>query len=456
MAVLLSVGAILVLFFAAVFLVGGLDAVNMVRHSVGRKASKPPARRASSSVMGLSVSRGSVQELDRPERRHRTGYSDGTFTAALEFDWGPQRSAGKNNRDGEVQRSSRAPPPPPPPPRSIPPEPDDTERVYTRPHSGVTGFGVESPSTRGGGPDNLEGTYTRPLGEVVAFRNESASIHTGRYGAHRFQIRPFDGVVGIGADMSSNRLGSHVAVRTHARPPGGVIGPGDELLLSSSRGPNGTERLYARPANGAVGVGTAGGVSDMPGRSDTYAAIPAHRRTQTSTAAVTGVGAGGPLANGTSEPVETEHDDGRGRKKAKCFGLGETVKRWASRLPLDKIKILVVVWQILTVFSGIAGVQFPASYATFLSWLNVVNLDIGQFFSASCLLPPVNFYARLLVSTLTPFLFAGGLMLTYRMAKRRAGIGSAGVTARRDAWSRHAAAGLLLTFLVRGFGRAKW
>ncbi|CAM9737553.1 unnamed protein product, partial [Laminaria digitata] len=113
-----------------------------------------------------------------------------------------------------------------------------------------------------------------------------------------------------------------------------------------------------------------------------------------------------------------------------------------------KLKILVVVWQILTAFSSITGVEFPASYARFLTWISVVNLDIGDLFSASCGLPSLNFYVRLLVSTLAPLLLMAVLVLTYRMAKRRAGLGRAGVIAKRDAWSRHVAAGLLLSFLV--------
>ena len=135
--------------------------------------------------------------------------------------------------------------------------------------------------------------------------------------------------------------------------------------------------------------------------------------------------------------------------KPKCCGVSVSIKAWASRLPLDKLKILVVVWQILTLFSSITEVEFPACYAIFLSWIDVVNLDIGHIVSASCILPSVNFYARLLVTTLAPLVLAAGLLLTYFVAKRRAGIGSAGVIARRAAWSRHVAAGLLLTFLVR-------
>ena len=79
----------------------------------------------------------------------------------------------------------------------------------------------------------------------------------------------------------------------------------------------------------------------------------------------------------------------------------------------------------------------------------MVNLDIGSIFSASCVLPSINFYLSLLATTLGPLVLTAVLVLTYHMAKARAGIGRAGVMARRAAWSRHVAAGLLLTFLVR-------
>lgn len=137
--------------------------------------------------------------------------------------------------------------------------------------------------------------------------------------------------------------------------------------------------------------------------------------------------------------------------KSKCCDFGVNIKRWGSTLPLDEFKILLVVWQILTDFSSITGVEFPGSYAKLLSLIGVVNLDIGRTFSASCLLPSVNFYARLLATTLTPLVLAAGMVLTYQMAKHRADIGSAGVVTIRAAWSRHVTAGLLLSFLV-GFG----
>lgn len=136
-------------------------------------------------------------------------------------------------------------------------------------------------------------------------------------------------------------------------------------------------------------------------------------------------------------------------QKSGCCGLGTKIKLCMSRIPMDKLKILVVVWQILTVFPSIAAVEFPPIYARFLTWIDVVNLDLGNILSASCLLPSVTHYERLLAITLGPFVVLLVLSVTFQMAKRRAGIGSAGVVARRAAWSRHMAAGLLLTFLVR-------
>ena len=192
-----------------------------------------------------------------------------------------------------------------------------------------------------------------------------------------------------------------------------------------------------RPSGASSGVGAGNGMSDFRGRQGIVAERPVIVHS-----AVAGAGAGGARGYRIAKlEAKSAWSD--------CCGRGDAIRRWGSRLPLGKLKILVLVWQILASFSSITGVEFPASYATFLAWVNVVNLDLGLTFSASCILPPVNFYGRLLVATLTPLVLAAGLVLTYRVAKRRADIGWAGVIARRDAWSRHVSAGLLLTFLVR-------
>ena len=140
-----------------------------------------------------------------------------------------------------------------------------------------------------------------------------------------------------------------------------------------------------------------------------------------------------------------------------CCGVGGKIKRWASKLPMDKLKILVVVWQILTVFPSITGVDFPSSYARFLSWIDVVNFDLASLFAGSCILPVLDFYQRLLLTTLAPLVLALLLACTYWMAvrrARRAGTGAASAMLRKAAWSRHMAAGLLISFLV-SLGRGR-
>ena len=204
------------------------------------------------------------------------------------------------------------------------------------------------------------------------------------------------------------------------------------------------DQTFTRALGTVAGVGAGANAFDRAGRplaSD--AGRLADRPPRPSAVAGAGAGVSGARLN---RGVGVEPDAGR---KAMCCGIGDKIKRLMSLLPLNKLKILVVVWQILAVFSSITGVEFPATYATFLSWISVVNLDLGSIFSASCVLPVVNFYDTLLLVTLGPLLLAGVLVLTYHMAKRRSGIGRAGVVARRAAWSRHVSAGLLLTFLVR-------
>ncbi|CBJ30764.1 Polymorphic membrane protein [Ectocarpus siliculosus] len=158
------------------------------------------------------------------------------------------------------------------------------------------------------------------------------------------------------------------------------------------------------------------------------------------------------MKSDASSDTDTEDDNAppmvRGGGQPGCCGHGEKIKRWAARLPMDKIKILVVVWQILSVFPSITAVDFPPAYARFLSWINMLSFDLEHVLSASCVFPVMDFYQRLLVTTLVPLGVAMVLVLTYWMAKRRAGSGSAGALGRRAAWSRHVAAGLLLSFLV--------
>ena len=204
--------------------------------------------------------------------------------------------------------------------------------------------------------------------------------------------------------------------------------------------PDDFEQRYAELLQATVGTGKLGGV-ETDRRSLTNPEVSSHPKDNCLNA--TGRG-DGEVHPGTGVGAEVTNGG-----QPTYSGFGDKVKRWVSRLPLDKLKIIVVVWQILTLSSSITGIEFPESYSKFLSWISVVNLDIGNIFSASCILPSVNFYVGLLVSTLAPLLLIALLVLTYQIAKYRAGIEESGEVARRAAWSRHMAAGLLLTFLVR-------
>lgn len=202
-----------------------------------------------------------------------------------------------------------------------------------------------------------------------------------------------------------------------------------------------TDWTFTRDLGRSVGVESGAQVSDEMGMSPPRnVGTPAGQ--QPGRSVVPGSSTGG-ARTATIEEVDASENG----EPAGC-AFGDKVKRFVARLPLNKLKILVVVWQILALFSGITGVEFPAAYSRFLSWISFVNLDIGRIFSASCVLPSANFYVSLLVTTLVPLVLALGLVLTYQTAKRRAGVGLSGVTARKAAWSRHMSAGLLLTFLV--------
>ncbi|CAM9779108.1 unnamed protein product [Ectocarpus sp. 13 AM-2016] len=112
------------------------------------------------------------------------------------------------------------------------------------------------------------------------------------------------------------------------------------------------------------------------------------------------------MKSDASSDTDSEDDHAppraRGGGQPGCCGQGEKIKRWAARLPMDKMKILVVVWQILSVFPSINAVDFPPAYVRFLSWIDMLSFDRGHVLSASCVFPVVNFYQSLLVTTLVP------------------------------------------------------
>ena len=296
----------------------------------------------------------------------------------------------------------------------------------------------ETAAGRGIAADFAPAFAQAPPPLVAALQDEEEGDHEAKDG---FRDDPHQRKVRVAPiDFSENgsvplRTATAMTVTTtNTRSHETAVGQGfgdDGLLLAHRTTASYGNRSVARPAAGAGGGREGGGGGGGEGGG---AAIPENGGVRRP-GEVGGQNEGGLSSSSSSS-------------SSRCCGLGDKIKRWAARIPLDKLKILVVVWQILTVFPSITGADFPASYARFLSWVDIVNLDVGAIFSGSCILPDVNFYQRLLLTTLAPLVLALVLVCTFQMAKRRAGIGSASVIAKRAAWSRHMAAGLLLTFLV--------
>jgi hypothetical protein len=91
-----------------------------------------------------------------------------------------------------------------------------------------------------------------------------------------------------------------------------------------------------------------------------------------------------------------------------AFGV---IKKLAS-LPWDKLRIPVVAFQIVTQFISITGLPLPNIYRKFLSWTDVFNLNLGWLLSLGCS-AQIDFYQKLLITTLTPFAAAAALMCTH-------------------------------------------
>ncbi|CAN0506184.1 unnamed protein product, partial [Ectocarpus sp. 12 AP-2014] len=135
--------------------------------------------------------------------------------------------------------------------------------------------------------------------------------------------------------------------------------------------------------------------------------------------------------------LSTQHEEGM----VGCF-----YRRVLKAVPLQALKIIVVMWQILTQFADAANATYPGVYQGFLSAIDVINFDLGYMLAAGCLWSDVDFHDRLLVSTLGPLLVAGFLALTYRIAIRRNS--TAGRAVVKKIRYKHLTALLLLTFLV--------
>eukprot|EP00903_Cladosiphon_okamuranus_P012633 g11819.t1 len=123
-------------------------------------------------------------------------------------------------------------------------------------------------------------------------------------------------------------------------------------------------------------------------------------------------------------------------------------RRVLQAVPLQALKIIVVVWQILTQFAAAANVTYPGVYQDFVSAVSIINFDLGSLLAAGCLWSEVDFHSRLLVSTVWPLVAVGFLTMTYWIAMRRVGTTADRPDVVEMIRRKHQTVLLLLTFLV--------
>ncbi|CAM9622136.1 unnamed protein product, partial [Laminaria digitata] len=68
------------------------------------------------------------------------------------------------------------------------------------------------------------------------------------------------------------------------------------------------------------------------------------------------------------------------------------------------------------------NVTYPGVYQTFLSGLDIINLDLGFVLSAGCLWSGMDFHDRLIVGTIWPLVVLGLLAITYAIALYRSSV----------------------------------
>jgi hypothetical protein len=90
----------------------------------------------------------------------------------------------------------------------------------------------------------------------------------------------------------------------------------------------------------------------------------------------------------------------------------QSIVQRAKQLPWNKLRIPIIVMQLLTQFISITGTQYPSICGDYLKWLDIINLDMSWLLSAGCILQ-VSFYSKLLITTLAPIVVAAILSLLY-------------------------------------------
>ncbi|CAM9453958.1 unnamed protein product, partial [Chrysoparadoxa australica] len=89
----------------------------------------------------------------------------------------------------------------------------------------------------------------------------------------------------------------------------------------------------------------------------------------------------------------------------------------ARKVKWRRLRIPLVVLQIVTQYGSITGAVFPDVYKKFLGYIALVNLDMSWVFSLGCIVE-TDFYDSLLVATILPLAFLLILVLAYLRRSR--------------------------------------
>lgn len=122
------------------------------------------------------------------------------------------------------------------------------------------------------------------------------------------------------------------------------------------------------------------------------------------------------IASGSSSVIESK-DMTENIQDAKQTTTVSTMALLKS-LPWAKLRIPLVVSQILTQYLSITGLRLPQLYENFLAWIGLVNFDLGFLLSTGCLVR-LDFYERLLLATLLPIAVAAFLGFLWLFAKHK-------------------------------------
>eukprot|EP00953_Heterococcus_sp_UTEX-ZZ885_P041480 21161-Heterococcus_DN1.PRE.2 len=92
----------------------------------------------------------------------------------------------------------------------------------------------------------------------------------------------------------------------------------------------------------------------------------------------------------------------------------------ARVLPWNKLRIPIVVMQLLTQFVSITGTQYPPIYSNYLKWLDIINLDMSWLLSAGCVMH-MCFYTKLLITTIVPLVVAAVILAIHLRVQCKSG-----------------------------------